>query len=211
MPCASTPDARPSPNAGRRPACVRVLSSTFPVTAEEGPFPGSYRFRRLDFELLETNPGAQYFADTPGLSEAAARRVRWVAVEDLADRTDAGVDHGAHLCGPQWAEWQRDGKKLIGPHARIATRAAIDVDHIVQAMALRIPESIKMSAGVRQQGFTAMRCPCIAYLGGQARGDVQGVEPQRIDLDTFPHSRRDYPVAHLGIHPRQLHTGLAGA
>src|ERR1019366_1097801 len=91
MPCASTPDARPSPNAGRRPACVRVLSSVFPVTAEEGPFPGSYRFRRLDFELLETNPGAQHFADTPGLSEAAARRVRWVAVEDLADRTDAGV------------------------------------------------------------------------------------------------------------------------
>src|ERR1035438_10773249 len=39
----------------------------------------------------------------------------------------AGVDHGAHLCGPQWAEWQRDGKKLIGPHARTATRAAIDV------------------------------------------------------------------------------------
>src|ERR1039458_569159 len=91
MPCASTPDARPSPNAGRRPACVKVLSSVFPATAEEGPFPGSYRFRRLDFELLETNPGAQHFADTPGLSEAAARRVRWVAVEDLADRTDAGV------------------------------------------------------------------------------------------------------------------------
>src|ERR1019366_7212903 len=74
----------------------------------------------------------------------------------------AGVDHGAHLCGPQWAEWQRDGKKLIGPHARIATRASIDVDHIVQATALRIPESIKMSAGVRQQGFTSMRCPCRA-------------------------------------------------
>jgi len=42
------------------------------------------------------------------------------------------------LCGPQWAEWQRDGKKLIGPHARIATRAAIDVDHIAFAVGCSI-------------------------------------------------------------------------
>ena len=37
------------------------------------------------------------------------------------------------------------------------------------------------------------------------------VVPERIDLDRLADARRDHPVADLGIHPGQLHAGLAGA
>ncbi len=45
----------------------------------------------------------------------------------------------------------------------------------------------------------------------EAFGDAQRIDPQRLDLDRLADARRDHPVAHLRVHPRQLHAGLAGS
>src|SRR5437870_4874180 len=36
-------------------------------------------------------------------------------------------------------------------------------------------------------------------------GDVERVEPQRLNLDRLADSRRDYALANPRVHPRQLH------
>src|SRR5262249_9189698 len=39
--------------------------------------------------------------------------------------------------------------------------------------------------------------------------DAERVEPERLHLDWLPDPGRDDPVAHLGVHPGELHPGLA--
>ena len=48
-----------------------------------------------------------------------------------------------------------------------------------------------------------------SHLRGEANRDIQGVQPQRIDLDRFADPRREYPVAVFGVHPGQLGSGLS--
>jgi hypothetical protein len=38
----------------------------------------------------------------------------------------------------------------------------------------------------------------------------KGVVPERIDFDGFANARRHHPIAHLRIHPGQLHAGNSG-
>jgi hypothetical protein len=42
-------------------------------------------------------------------------------------------------------------------------------------------------------------------------GQTQRVHPQRLHLHRLADARRHHPVAHLGVHPGELHAGLAGA
>ena len=42
------------------------------------------------------------------------------------------------------------------------------------------------------------------------RNRFERVDPKRIDFHGLPRARRDDPIADLGIHPGELHTGAAG-
>ncbi len=52
-------------------------------------------------------------------------------------------------------------------------------------------------------------------IGGIAEGmrevfqDAQGVVPERLDFHGLADAWSDYPVPDLGVHPGQLHAGLA--
>ena len=46
---------------------------------------------------------------------------------------------------------------------------------------------------------------------GQVLHHAQRVVPERLDLHRLAGPRRHHPVAHLGIHPGELHARLAGA
>src|SRR4249919_2155586 len=70
-----------------------------PDTTGDGRISGSggdrgfsgYGSVRLQLDHLELDPRAQQLRDTPRLRDAAARRKRRLRVEDLADRSDAGI------------------------------------------------------------------------------------------------------------------------
>src|SRR5215831_11589792 len=53
---------------------------------------------------LRLDPGAQYLGHAPGLGHAAARRVGFLGVEDLADGPDAGLVQ-------MWAEAVEEGSR----------------------------------------------------------------------------------------------------
>ena len=60
------------------------------------------------------------------------------------------------------------------------------------------------NAARARSSMAAQRAP-----SGQPRRDGQRVDPQRLHLDRLADARRDHPVAHLGVHPGQLHARLA--
>src|SRR5215212_8804237 len=47
-------------------------------------------------ERLQMNPATKYLGNAPRLGDAAARRVRSISVENLADRADAGIVEVRH-------------------------------------------------------------------------------------------------------------------
>ncbi len=84
-------------------ALAQIRSPVLPATRGPGTLAADARVRgssqrlaRLlglsDF-VLELYPRAQYLSDAPGLREAAARNVRRVTIENLADRAQAGAFH----------------------------------------------------------------------------------------------------------------------
>jgi hypothetical protein len=77
----------------------------------------------------------------------------------------------------------------------------IDVDHVVQALALRVPEANaeRVATAVEE----------IAPARRVARADGERVQPQRLHLHRLADARRDHVVAELGVHPRELDAGLA--
>ena len=48
-------------------------------------------------------------------------------------------------------------------------------------------------------------------LGVTLTRDLQGVNPERLDLDGLTDARRDDPVENLCVHPSELHTGLTAS
>src|SRR3954469_4572563 len=92
-------------------------------------------------------------------------------------------------------------ENLIGPKRRIVySRPVIDIQHVVQVAAGLVPEP--PVEGVESA------LEYLAILARQLLCDPERVEPERLDLDRLPDSRRHHPVAHLGAHPGELYARL---
>ncbi len=61
-----------------------------------------------------------------------------------------------------------------------------------------------------EQGLAEALLAGIAHLRGEADGDVQGVQPQRVDFHRLADARSEHLIAVLGVHPGELRAGLAG-
>ena len=78
----------------------------------------------------------------------------------------------------------------------------IDVDDIVQAIFLGVPEAALEfgAAGFEHGGPTLI----------DLAGDPKGVEPEGLDFDRLADARSDNPIVGFGIHPSELNAGDAG-
>src|SRR6185503_12873117 len=95
------------------------------------------------------------------------------------------------------------GKDLIRPQRGVVHAGPmVTVDDIEQAIAFLVPEPL-LEPGARPYERLG------PALGPRA-GDVQRVQPQRLDLDRLPDARRHHPIADLRIHPGELYARLAG-
>ena len=119
---------------------------------------------------------------------------------------------GAHIHnGPlpvqlQWAGRQRHRKDLIRTQGRIVP--VRPVQHIVAAAQGIVPEPGE--PGLRAISQFRVFVGGLFDDPGQRRHGPQGVVPERIHLHRLADTRRDDPAPNLGIHPRELHTLLAG-
>ena len=76
---------------------------------------------------------------------------------------------------------------------------------------MRVPESRREASGDSGCHGLIVRSgmPVFEDLGPSCHLG-QGVVPQRVDFDGFANPWGDHPVPHLGVHPRELHSGLTG-
>ena len=90
---------------------------------------------------------------------------------------------------------------LIGAKRRIAySWPVVGIDHIVEASIRLVPEALVEGAE-----------PALEHLAvpaGNLLGDPERVQPERLDLHGLADARRHDPVAHLGVHPGELHSRL---
>ena len=100
---------------------------------------------------------------------------------------------------------QADGKDLVRTDAVVV--AIRSVDHVVQALSVGPHEPCE--AGPCDGGLGRERVR-LAQHRGEFRHDAQRIVPQRVDLHRLADARRHHPIAHLGVHPGELHAGLAG-
>ncbi len=84
------------------------------------------------------------------------------------------------------------------------------MDDVIETLAFLVPEAAKAAARAGQQGFAKTLLAQIVHAAGGSKHDVQRVEPERVDLDRLADARREYLIAILGIHPRQLRPRFAG-
>src|SRR6266550_5507060 len=73
----------------------------------------------------------------------------------------------------------------------------IGVDDIVEAGALSIPKTAAKTVETARQRFL----PSVIEL----TADPQGIQPQRLNFHRLADAWRYNPVAHLGVHPCELH------
>ena len=120
--------------------------------------------------------------------------------------TRANVHDGLLLPRSQRAVWQRHGQQLIGSQSVVV--ASRPIDHVAAVAARVVPEPGKPGPCAFCQGSVRLgRFPQSAREFSHA---AQPVIPQGTDLDRLADARRHDPISHLGVHPGQLHAGLAG-
>jgi hypothetical protein len=105
------------------------------------------------------------------------------------------------------AVWQANGQDLVWPDRAVIARRA--VEHVVERTGVLIGKVRKTC--VHPFGKVAVSLGRSVERLGESRHHAQCVVPQRIDLDRFADARRHHPVAELGVHPGELHSGHAGA
>jgi hypothetical protein len=82
------------------------------------------------------------------------------------------------------------------------------VEDVEAVAALGVPEPGKACPGLLQEARRRTRRACEPPR--RLRGEAQAAQPKRVDLDRLADPRGHHPVPDLGIHPGQLHPGLAG-
>ena len=103
---------------------------------------------------------------------------------------------------------QADGENLVGPDGLVA---AIAVDHVVETARGFVPELLAKTVP-RAIGQLLVVCAgdVVPKAPRQVFHGAERVVPERLNLDGFAMPRRDHPIADLGVHPSELHSGLAG-
>src|SRR5258708_30052367 len=150
----------------------------------------------------------------PAIAPVAAY-VPWIlraqAAQPVAGQqfAPAAIDHGAHLFLTQGGIGQRHREDLVRTDARVEGASPIDIDHVVQARAPRVPKAREARAGAREQRLAEAFLAHIASSRGEADGDIQSVQPQRIDFHRLANPRREHLAAVLGVHPGQLRSPFA--
>src|SRR5256712_2632602 len=120
--------------------------------------------------------------------------------------TGAGIDDPFLALRRQRALAQRDGEDLIGPERLVVTPRR--VENVVAMAGTLAPEPVESRFHTIGEGVPRAGGP--GQGTAQARHRAQRVVPEGVDLDRLARTRRDDPVAHLRVHPGELHTRLAG-
>ena len=117
-----------------------------------------------------------------------------------------GVYHVPLLIACQRAVLQGNSQKLIGAQARIITSRS--VDDIKTVSGRGVPEPGKAGCGVLGQVLVAIRG--LMEELGKLGHDAHRMVPQCVDLHRLADPGRHHPAIHLGVHPGQLDSLLAG-
>jgi len=97
-----------------------------------------------------------------------------------------------------------DGEDLIRPERRVQCSAfVIDVHHIGQVAGWLGPEARRERAQAARKEGPPARIDC--------RGELERVQPERLDFDRLADSRCDHTIANSRVHPRQLLARHAGS
>ena len=105
--------------------------------------------------------------------------------------------------------WNRLTAKIW--FGRIAPSLRVAIHHVKETAGRFIPElPAKAIARPVRQLLVVRGIASFPEALRQIFHRAQGVVPERLNLDRLSAPRRDHPVAHLGVHPGQLHSGLAG-
>src|SRR5207253_4558546 len=95
-----------------------------------------------------------------------------------------------------------DRQDLVRAKGRIDRPGpVVDVDDVGEMAARLVPEA--RCEGRPRPGVE------LGPALGELAPDAQRVQPERLHLDGLADTRRDHPVAHLGVHPGELDAGLA--
>ncbi len=115
------------------------------------------------------------------------------------------LDYGPRPGAADGPVRQGGSHKLVWTQRIIAAVWAID--HVVEIAAVRVPKALEAGRGVLGQRVKRL---WLGYtqVGVQPVEHTQRVDPQGIDLHWFPDARGHHPIAHLGIHPGELHSCL---
>ena len=112
-----------------------------------------------------------------------------------------------HLSGQHLVE-KADGEDLVRPDGTVAHLA---IHHIVEAAGRLVPEQAGESFVGPVRQFAVMGAiGLLAESAGQVLHNAERVVPECLDFDRFANALRHYPIAHLGIHPGELHARFAG-
>src|SRR3989304_1759557 len=132
----------------------------------------------------------------PGRQRAQAERCPEARLDGLDDAA------GPIGLGPGGGK-PAHGEDRVGAEGGTARPGVmIGAHHIVEIPAGLVPEPGAEGPGAAcEEPLPRLR---------ELAPDPEGVEPEGLDLDRLAGPRSDDPVAHLSIHPGELHTGLAG-
>src|SRR5215468_5515947 len=99
-----------------------------------------------------------------------------------------------------------DSKNLVGTDAGIRHTA---IHHVVKIATLLVPKlAIEAPSGQSRQAAIAFAPAFIAQPLREVLHDTERVVPERLNLDRISVPRCNHPIADLGVHPGQLHSGL---
>src|SRR5690349_12793155 len=106
---------------------------------------------------------------------------------------------------------KRDGEKLVWSTGRIVCSALpVAINYVEEVTAIAEPESLIKRIARAFRGISIFLCVFnIALFTAPMREQLERVVPKCIDLNCFAPTRRNYPIAHLRVHPSELITFTA--
>src|ERR1700722_13266639 len=85
----------------------------------------------------------------------------------------AAINDGPHLLGWQSAKRHRDRQNLVRSYAAVSCASSVDVEHVVQAGALRVPESAETRVRAQEQGSAEALLAVVALCAGEPHRDIE--------------------------------------
>src|SRR4051794_6693616 len=117
-------------------------------------------------------------------------------------------EYAFRLFRRQHAVKEADGENLVGPYGPVA---AIAVDYVVETSRGFVPELLAKTISSAVSQLLVVRAGKVVPKAlRQVFHGSERVVPECFNLDGFSMPRRDHPIAHLGVHPGELHSRLAG-